>query len=305
MNIVKRRILLMLSSAFLFGCSKQENHPVLTPDRPSVHTVNYPLAYFSERITDGRVEVVFPAMEGDPAFWKPTPEQIGAFQSADLIILNGADYARWVQRVSLPQARLVDTASGFVDRLIAVDGEITHTHGPDGAHVHGDLAFTVWVDPSLAMLQATAIEQACAGRWPDDATAFSTNLRGLVDDLGALDAGFEQSFARFGRQPVLGSHPVYQYLARRYALNMKSVHWEPEVEPGEASLRELDAVLDGHRATLMLWESEPLESTRQLLAERGIRCIVFDPCSNRPIAGDYLSTMQANLSNLTSAPANQ
>ncbi|MEJ2085889.1 MAG: zinc ABC transporter substrate-binding protein, partial [Acidobacteriota bacterium] len=62
-----------------------------------LYTVNYPLQYFAQRIGGDLVEAAFPAPEGDdPAYWKPTPEQILAYQNADLILLNGADYAKWL-----------------------------------------------------------------------------------------------------------------------------------------------------------------------------------------------------------------
>jgi hypothetical protein len=35
-----------------------------------------------------------------------------------------------------------------------------------------------------------------------------------------------------------------------------------------------------------------------LLKEKGIASAVFDPCGNRPEAGDFLSVMEANVVNL-------
>ena len=79
-----------------------------------VYVVNYPLQYFAQRIGGDLVEVEFPApADIDPAFWAPTAEAISAFQSADLILLNGAGYARWVDRVTLPTSKLVNTSDGF------------------------------------------------------------------------------------------------------------------------------------------------------------------------------------------------
>ena len=50
----------------------------------SVYVVNYPLQYFAERIGGPDVRVVFPVpTAGDPAFWKPLPEQIAAYQKRD------------------------------------------------------------------------------------------------------------------------------------------------------------------------------------------------------------------------------
>ena len=55
----------------------------------SVYVVNYPLQYFAERIGGPDVRVVFPApADGDPAFWKPLPEQIAAYQKPDLTLYS-------------------------------------------------------------------------------------------------------------------------------------------------------------------------------------------------------------------------
>ena len=88
-----------------------------TASPPRIYVVNYPLKYFAERIAVNAAEVVFPAPPNeDPAFWKPEMETIASFQQADLILLNGAFYARWTDHATLPASRAVDTSSGFRDR---------------------------------------------------------------------------------------------------------------------------------------------------------------------------------------------
>ena len=67
----------------------------------NVYVVNYPLKYFAERIGGDHVEVVFPAPAGiDPVYWIPDIPSIIAYQQADLILINGANYAKWVDKVS-------------------------------------------------------------------------------------------------------------------------------------------------------------------------------------------------------------
>ena len=100
-----------------------------TTDKLVIYTVNYPLAYFAERIGGDLVEVVFPApADKDPAYWSPDADTIAAYQGADLILLNGAGYAKWVDRASLPSSRLVDTGAAFADRLIEMESATTHSH---------------------------------------------------------------------------------------------------------------------------------------------------------------------------------
>ncbi len=61
--------------------------------------------------------------------------------------------------------------------------------------------------------------------------ARSAAERGLTGALTALDAELQASVAGNPELPVLFSHPVYQYLAHRYGLSARSVHWEPDQMP--------------------------------------------------------------------------
>ena len=64
-----------------------------------IYVVNYPLQYFAQRIGGDQARVEFPVPSGlDPAFFSPSPEIVSAYQGADLLLLNGADYAEWVSR---------------------------------------------------------------------------------------------------------------------------------------------------------------------------------------------------------------
>jgi zinc transport system substrate-binding protein len=94
------------STAFVAACGGSPTEVAPTAEKPTdplvVYTVNYPLAYFAERIGGDAVEVTCPAPpDEDPAFWSPAAETIAAYQGADLILLNGAGYAKWVKRATL------------------------------------------------------------------------------------------------------------------------------------------------------------------------------------------------------------
>ena len=116
------------------GC-RDEAHEAAAPGRPLVYTVNYPLQYFAERVGGGAVEVRFPApADVDPAFWTPDAETIVAYQNADLILLNGASYAKWIAHATLPPSKLVDTSASFKDRYLKIEGTVSHAHGPEGGN---------------------------------------------------------------------------------------------------------------------------------------------------------------------------
>ncbi|MGB0372437.1 MAG: metal ABC transporter substrate-binding protein [Opitutales bacterium] len=282
--------ILLVSSCLLFsGCFERASDGV-KEDAKVIYTTNYPLAYFAERIVGDAYEVVFPEIDGDPAFWKPGPAQIADFQTANWILINGADYEKWLHAVSLPVSKTVNTSRGFKDRYIHVDGTGMHSHGNGEMHSHGAIAFTTWIDMRLAIQQASVIDEKLE--------LTDTGYVDLKRDLLDLDARIKDAFTPFRGKFIIGSHPVYQYLARRYGLSMESVHWEPDVIPGAEQLKELDDLLSNRESKIMLWEGEPLAETKALLSGRGIECVVFDPCGNRPAEGDFMTVMESNIANL-------
>ena len=99
-------------------------------------------------------------------------------------------------------------------------------------------------------------------------------------------------------RPILGSHPVYQYLSRRYQINLRSVHLEPGEYPDERSWRELKQLLEQHPAKWMLWEDQPLERTVATLQQLGVQSLVLNPCGNTPQQGDFQDVMRSNVNDL-------
>jgi len=217
------------------------------------------------------------------------------YQAADLILLNGAGYAEWTKGVYLARSRLLDTSAGFKDRLIAEESdELPHVHGPTGAEVQGAaVAFTTWLDLSLSRAQAEAVRDAMVARWPDHAEAFTERHASLDAELATLDAALSEALKQLRGIHVLASHPVYQYLGRRYGLDLTSFHWEPELTPPPEEWASLDALLGQRPATVMLWEGEPTQETRAELQSRGLRVAVLPTLSNRPPEGDFLNAMRA------------
>jgi zinc transport system substrate-binding protein len=264
-----------------------------------VITVNYPLAYFAERILGDRGNVSFPAPpDVDPAYWSPEPADITAYQQADLILANGPGYAAWLANATLPRSRVVDTTAVVGEQLIPIESTVTHTHGPTGDHSHGGAAFTTWLDFDLATAQAAAVADAIVAARPAHEAEFRAAFNALAADIERLDADLMAVAKALGDQPVLFSHPVYQYLERRYNLHAISVHWEPDEVPEEAQWRELQSVLQRHPAKIMIWEAEPLGETRRRLAGLGVQSVVFSPGGNRPETGDWLDFMKAGIASL-------
>ncbi len=301
-----RHVVFWCIMAIALGCgaeSDDTSHESVVGDdsRLIVVAVNYPLAYMAERIGGDLVRVDYPVPDGiDPAFWQPTPEDIVRIQAADVILLNGAGYAKWTAVATLPASRVVVTSEGVEERYLVVEGNVSHTHGPQGEHSHGEVAFTTWLDPTIAMIQATAVAEAIKAMRLAERDVIQSNLERLIVDLEALDRELADAFGGSNRV-LLASHPVYQYLARRYDLQLSSVHFEPDEAPSEQAWSDLERMRVRSGADVMLWEAEPLPQTRDRLAAVGLRLAVFDPAGNRPATGDYFSVMRRNIVSLETA----
>ncbi|MHC5113853.1 MAG: metal ABC transporter substrate-binding protein [Planctomycetota bacterium] len=291
------RVVVLLLLVVILGaaCSREPSAPAGDSGPPTVYAVNYPMAYFAQRMAPDSVVVGFPApADVDPAFWTPADEQITEYQQADVILLNGAGYAKWTHRVSLPPSRLADTSQLFADRLIEIENSVTHAHGPGGEHAHGEVAFTTWLDPQLAVDQASVAAEAMCERWPDHCRAIGDAFDDIARDLHGLDE-ILKGYAARPQPPLLASHPVYQYLARRVGMDLRSLHWEPETMPDDDEWEKLDALLDEHPARWMLWEASPDPVIAEALATRGVEVIVYEPCGNAPATGDFLDVMRRNV----------
>ena len=301
---VSLRMGLGLAASFIACSPSQEQAPAEATasrddGRISVYVVSYPLAYLAERIGGESVDVTFPApLDIDPAHWSPEPEQVAAYQAADLILRNGAGYSTWIDRSSFSRRKLIDTSVGFQDRLLPLNQTVIHTHGPDGNRSHSGVASTTWLDPTLALEHARSIAEALSQSRPQEREVFARNLERLESDLVGLDQRLEEIAEPLGRVPIIFSHPVYQYLERRYGLNGRSLHWEPEEIPDAEMWLELEKLLAQHPARLMIWEAAPHAETRHRLEVLGLTTAVYAPCSHEPESGSWLDVMESNIEGL-------
>lgn len=251
-------------------------------DRPTVVTVNYALQYLAERLLEDDADVIFPVPpDQDPSFWRPSISDISLIQSADMIILNGAGFATWVDRVSLPRSKVVNTTNQIEDRFI-VSESVTHSHGDGGEHSHEGLASYTWLDPTLALSQVDAMASQMTRLGLSSEEQIASRLAGLRQDLSDLDARASQVLSDMQSVAMIASHPRYQYFARRYGLSISYLEWESTVVPSQSDLTALQDLVTETGARILIWEGTPPEAAIAATAEMGLQNIVFPPMSHKP-----------------------
>lgn len=295
-------LLLTLSAGFLIGCKGEEkSSPELASsieneEKLRVYASNYPLYFFAERIGGAQIDLHYPMESAtDPATWTPDANTVTAMQGADLILLNGATYEKWLMNVSLPDSLLINTSLGFATRLLPSGETFTHSHGEDGAHSHEGVAWATWMDLSLAIQQAEAVKKAFIKRRPEQGDFFETNFKELAEALSALDSEFKKVTSKdFHRNPVY-SHPVYTYFQKAYGLTGPGLHWEPETPLTSDMLHEIDHLKREEGIDAIIWKRAPLKASVEQLAQKGIQTAVLLTLENTPGTGDFITHMQGNL----------
>ncbi|MCH8033092.1 MAG: zinc ABC transporter substrate-binding protein [Bacteroidetes bacterium] len=297
---MKKLIVILLSTLIYFACSeKKEEQSINETKLKRIASVNYPLHFFVTQIGGSKVDAIYPIpTDVDPAYWEPTAEDIILYQEADLILLNGAGYAKWVDKVSLPQSKMINTSLSFKDKYIDLEEGQTHSHGPEGEHEHKGFAFTTWLDFNNAIIQAEEVYKALSNLLPDSEETFKSNLQSLKNDIADLHKKMKAAAKKIEGTTLVASHPVYQYLSNGYNLKIISFHWEPDHLRDDMMWEGFEKILASSKATIMLWEDTPLIEVNDKLINLGVKPIVFNPCANTPASGDFLSIMKTNIVNL-------
>ena len=292
MKFMNMRIHLVVALWLALGsapvsCDRSDEPRTESSSRPLVCTSFYPTEYFVRRIAGDSVEVRCPLpADADPIFWKPDAGAISVFQKADLIVLNGAGFERWVENASLPLSRVVNTAESFQEEWITIESAVTHKHGPEGEHSHEGLDGHTWLDPQNAIAQASAIHEALVARLPQSSESFSSGFAELRRDLEELDREL-RSLSSDAPPRLLCSHPAYNYVARRYGWEIHNLDLDPGAELSTEEIEGIRSVLESFPTRWILWESEPLEAVRDRLnTEFGLESVLFSPASSsRPRSG--------------------
>lgn len=270
-------------------------------DRPQVIAVNYPLQYMAERLLGDAADVVFPVpADVDPSFWRPAVADISTIQSADLILLNGAGFATWIDRVSLPRLKVVNTSDAIEDQFIVTES-ITHSHGDGGEHSHEGLASYTWLDPTLAIVQAEAVAAAITRKNLAPAEDIDARLATLTEELTALDAEITASLGDLEDVAMIATHPRYQYFARRYGLDVTALEWDAGAMPNEEELKTLAARMAKSEARVLIWEAAPPAAGTEAATALGLGNAIFPTLAHPDPDGDMIDSLKDAVASLVAA----
>jgi zinc transport system substrate-binding protein len=278
----------------------------LTGCRPTAsgeHTVVasfYPLAFIAERVAgryDDVVDLTPPGVE--PHEYELTVRQVARIDTARV-----GFYESGVSP-SVDQAMANDSPDHVVDVTDVVRLQAPAT-GSGIEATTDDLDPHFWLDPVLMQQATRAFARTMADADPAHAAYFLRQGRRLVADLARLDHDYATTLASCATRTVVVSHDAFEYLARRYHLDVVPIAGlEPDAEPSLQRLHDLGGVIDDAHVTTIFFETlASPDLARSLAGDLGLRTAVLDPIEGLTSAdphATYLTLMRQNLAALAKA----
>jgi zinc/manganese transport system substrate-binding protein len=192
----------------------------------------------------------------DPHDFEATASVARAVARADVVLLNGAGYDGWMDRLL--------AASPAPGRAV-ISAAVLMQAGP-AANPH------LWYDPATMPRVAAALETAMARRDPASAENFRQRLHDFLTADGALQKRVAALRARFAGAPVTATEPVFGYMAAAIGLSILDAHFQLATmngtEPTPSDVAGMESDLRRHAVRALIYNTQV--STPATLRMRGI-----------------------------------
>jgi len=274
--------LLLTLELYLCGChSSSEKPTVAAPERVTIAVTSYPLLVMAETMA-GSVADVELVITGDSTSpdWKPTSDAVQTMQKATRILISGGDYEPWLQRVTLPRSRLIDTAEGYYEQFVRIPDAVIHQHGPDGGHSHPGVVWATWLDPRLAMSQLERTRDVLLELLPESEGTIRSQADSLMNEIRQLDIRLDELAlaSAEANTVVLGDAPVYQYLTRRLNWRLDYVHLPKHGPLSDDDHLALQQAIRTHQPSAVFVRSTLAAELEGLQSDTEIPFVIIDLC---------------------------
>jgi zinc/manganese transport system substrate-binding protein len=170
--------------------------------------------------------------DGDAHTFEPAPKDARALSEADLIVMNGLELEKWMEK-------LVKASGTKASILIASKDVKARAMNEDGLSVPDPHA---WQDLQNGILYVRNIEAALIKTDPADAALFKANAAALTAKLKKLDqwTHAEIDSVPAAKRKVITTHDAFGYFGAAYGVTFLAPSGiSTEAEPGAGSLAKL------------------------------------------------------------------
>lgn len=266
----------------------------------------YPLYFFASEIAKdkARVSNITPAGV-EPHDYDPTPSDIARIQKSKLLIVNGAGFEPWLDKIrgELDGVIIIDTSEG-----VGLEEGRHEDEDDEEREDESSMDPHIWLNPQLAKLQVDKILQGFMEFDPGSKDFYEANAEELRQKLDELDNKFKQGLSVCEKNSFVTSHAAFGYLASAYNLTQVPISGlSPDEEPSPAQMAAVTRFVRENNIKYIFFETLVSPKLSETIAkEVGAQTLVLDPVegiSNDDIAQgrNYFTVMESNLLNLQTA----
>ena len=229
----------------------------------------------------------------DPHLFEASTSTAKALAGAKLVIMNGADYDPWMEKLL--------GASKVKDRKVVVVADLVHKKAGDNPHL--------WYQPATMPAVARALSADLAAADPAHRDGYAKRLKAFTDGLAPLSTKIEEIRGKYQGASVTATEPVFGYMAEALGLEMRNKRFQLAVmndtEPSASEVAAFQNDLKERKVKALLYNSQVTdESTRRLLdIAHAAKVPVVGVTETEPAGTTYESWMLGQLDALQKALA--
>jgi zinc/manganese transport system substrate-binding protein len=229
----------------------------------------------------------------DPHLFETTPSVVRDITAARIVIVNGADYDTWMEKLL--------KASPQPGRTVIAVADILGKKAGDNPHL--------WYAPDAAPAVATAIAEALSTADPAHSADYANRLKTFVGSLEPLRLKIATIRTKYAGVPVTATEPVFGYMAGALKLEMRNAHFQLAImnatEPSARDVAAFERDLKNHKVRVLLYNKQASDKMVQRFVDlaRASNIPVVGVTETAPPGVSYQDWMLAQLNDLEKALA--
>ncbi len=212
----------------------------------------------------------------DPHLFETTPGIVRQLAGAQIVILNGANYDPWMEKLlaAAPRPR----------RIVIRAAQLVGRNPGDNPHL--------WYDPATMPAVANAFADAMTKADSAHASDYATRLKTTLASLERINQRVAQLKAKYAGAPVTATEPVFGPMAEALGLTMRNQRFQlammNDTEPSARDIAAFEKDLREHKVKVLIYNSQVSEKMTERLRDVAVKAKV-------PVVG-VTETMPANVS---------
>ena len=246
-----------IALALIFGLGLGQGAPLAAEGQVAVVAAENFYGDIARQIGGDRVAVIsiMNNPDQDPHLFETTPAVVRQLAGAQIVVLNGANYDPWMDKLlaAVPRA----------GRTVISAAQITGRKAGDNPHL--------WYDPITMPGVATALAGALAKADSAHASDYAARLKATLAALERIAERVAQIKAKHAGTAVTATEPVFGPMTEALGLTMRNQRFQlammNDTEPSARDVAAFEKDLREHKVKVLIYNSQVSEKLTERLRD--------------------------------------